>query len=454
LVREAASGEFMKALFNHFLLTLRLNLRSPRALVYGYIVPIFFLLAFGSVFRSGNPPLLREMGQLLTISTLGGACFGMPTALVAERERGVWRRYRLLPVSIGALVGNTMLARFVVVASAAVMQIFLARLIYTTPLPVHPLELFIAFCFVGFAFLGLGLVITAMADNVPAVQALGQAVFLPMIMIGGVGVPLRILPPWAQQVAGFFPGRYAVESLQPCITGDGLHGSAFALLALTIIGLAACVAGAKLFRWDAGRHLTGASKSWIAVALTAWIAVGLAAKSTGHLKPVPSLAGALAGEPYQSITDAQINSITYEDLPTDDDTVTPLAKPGEHLVGDDLERMIDFKNKLDAWPPAHVDSPLQRVRNLLSAAAVADVTQDPLEGQIARAVFDRVQADFDKGELEHILAWIILNPNDGTVITQAPELDLTGSVNSDTVRDRDSMYARKFLGRLLGKITD
>jgi ABC-2 type transport system permease protein len=444
----------MTGLIAHFLLTLRLNLRSKQALVYGYIVPIFFLLAFGSVFRSGVPPLVREMGQLLTISTLGGACFGMPTALVAERERGVWRRYRLLPVSLGSLVAGTVLARFVIIASAAVMQIALARGIYGTPFPAHPLQLIIAFAFVAFAFLGLGLVIAALADNVPAVQALGQAIFLPMIMIGGVGVPLRSLPAWAQQVAGFFPGRYAVESLQPCFNGNGLHNAGFSLIALTIIGLAACVAGAKLFRWDAGRHVSRASWAWVALAVCAWFAVGFTAKSTGHLKPVPNLAGPLAGEPYESISDAQINSITFTDLNADDDTVTPLAHNFNALTDEDRQRIADIRTKLDAWPPAHIDAAGQRARSILSVAAIADYTQDPLEGQIARVVFDRLQADFDKDQLTRILAWIILRPQEGVVITSAPELDLQGRVNEDVLRDREMLYAKKLLGRLLGKIND
>jgi hypothetical protein len=52
-----------------------------------------------------------------------------------------------------------------------------------------------------------------------------------MIMIGGVGVPLAVLPLWEQRVAGFMPGRYAVEVLQPCFsTLDGLHGAGFRLV--------------------------------------------------------------------------------------------------------------------------------------------------------------------------------------------------------------------------------
>ena len=156
------------------------------------------------------------MGQILTITILGGACFGLPTALVSEREQGVWRRYRLLPMPVAWLVLSAMIARVFLVASAVLIQIAMARAIYGTPLPTQPGIAVPAFFFVTAAFLALGLLIAALADTVPAVQALGQCIFLPMIMIGGVGVPLAALPDWAQHVAGFMPGRYAVEVLQPC----------------------------------------------------------------------------------------------------------------------------------------------------------------------------------------------------------------------------------------------
>ena len=46
----------------HFLLTIHLNFLNSQAIVYGYLVPIIFLLAFGSVFRAGSPPLLAADG--------------------------------------------------------------------------------------------------------------------------------------------------------------------------------------------------------------------------------------------------------------------------------------------------------------------------------------------------------------------------------------------------------
>ena len=350
-----------RGLREHLLLTLRLNFRSRAPLVYGYVVPVFFLLAFGSVFRSTTPPLLHEMGQLLTITVLGGACFGLPTAMVAERERGVWRRYRLLPAAAGGILLSTAMARAVLVCSAALLQIVLAWAIYRTPWPAHPVSLAAAFVCVCFAFLGLGLVIAMLADNVPSVQAIGQAIFLPMIMIGGVGVPLRTLPPWAQHVADFLPGRYAVEVLQSCIEarGNGLAGKKFSLVALGVIGAAAWVAGAGLFRWEPGPRAVGRrGKAWIAVALAAWVVVGLAA---GHAAPgrrllpgSPRPASIAPAQPpsWRQLTDADLARISFDGLLPDDGYISPLAADYSGLDETGKARLDHIQDNLAYWPPA------------------------------------------------------------------------------------------------------
>ncbi|MFA5057299.1 MAG: ABC transporter permease [Opitutaceae bacterium] len=435
-------------LLQHLLLTLRLNFRSRQAMIYGYLVPVFFLLAFGSVFRSDTPLLLHQMGQLLTISILGGACFGLPTALVAERERGVWRRYRLLPVSTGSLVTGTLVARLIIVGLAALLQIALARLIYGTPLPLHPVQAGAAFLLVASSFLGLGLLVAALADDVPAVQALGQCLFLPMIMIGGVGVPLAVLPLWAQRVAGFMPGRYAVDVLQRCWSEpQGLHGSGFSLAALAVIGAAAGSAGSSLFRWEAGRSIGRPARVWVAAALLSWIAVGLTAVLTGRLPPVLP-----EGAAYEAITDVQINTITYQDLPGDNEFVTPLAPPFKNPA--DRAAVDGFAAKLKTWAPAHLDDAGQSIRNLVGVAAIADVSQDSREGKIARVVFEQLQTDFDPDQLRRALAWILLCPDDGTVINNVPELGLRRHPPRVAIRSRSVLYAGKFLGRLVGKIRD
>jgi ABC-type transport system involved in cytochrome c biogenesis permease component len=277
----------MQAFLQQFRVSLSLHFRNRMALIYGYLFPTIFLIAFWVLYRYDRVPLARHMGELLTVTALGGACFGLPTTMVSERERGVWRRYRLAPVSTGTLLASTIAARYVLLVLAGLLQVVLAMLI-GMPLPNHPFDLWIAFTFVAFALMGLGLVIATLADNVPAVQALGQCIFLPMLIIGGVAVQLTSLPEWVQHLSAFFPGRYAVEALQTSVTGAGLGVMRFSLLALLLTGLAGFVAGIRMFRWDAQqRFVERGGKGWVAVALAAWVTVGVLAEARGRIGPVP-----------------------------------------------------------------------------------------------------------------------------------------------------------------------
>ena len=438
----------LRGLYQHFLLSLELNARSKQALVYGYVVPILFLVAFATIFRAETPALQGEMGQVLTITILGGACFGMPTTLVAERERGIWRRYRLLPVATGELVGGVLAARLVIVASAAALQVGLAHFVYGTPFPLHPLQATAGVVIVTASFLGLGLLVAALADDVPAVQAIGQCLFLPMIMIGGVGIPLLALPVWAQRISGFMPGRYAVDVLQLSYDDPtGIGRGVFSMLSLVVVGAGAAVAGAKLFRWEAGRRMDRSPWAWLGAALSAWMIVGIAAALGGRLAPPqPPNAG------YEAVSEAQIDGISYDNLPGDAEFVSRLAPPFRD--GDDMRGMRQFAAKLDAWAPGRLGDAGQSARNLLCAAGIADVSRDVHEGEVARLVFDLLRRRFGDDRLGRILAWIILYPRAGTAIPSAPELGLEREYKEGIVRERTVLYATKFLGRLRGKIRD
>ncbi|MGH7995288.1 MAG: ABC transporter permease [Opitutaceae bacterium] len=435
----------------HLQLTLRLNFKSRQPLIYGYLVPVLFLVAFGAVFRSGRPPLLHEMGQLITISALGGACFGLPTALVSERERGLWRRFRLLPNALWPLVTSTLLARFVLIASAAALQIALARLIYGTPAPQHPASFIVGYAAVAFAFLGMGLLVAALAEDVPAVQALGQCIFLPLIMIGGVGIPLLALPLWTQRIASFLPGRYAVDALQRGYSGEGTGVLfRFNLLALLAMGLAAGFAGGKLFRWDQAHRPERRPGVWILGAIVPWLVVGAISLRTERWHAlVPPVATSAA-----SITEAQIASIGFDGLPPDDGVFTPLASVDfEQDLRPDAKARIDaIAAKLRAWPPGRAADSFQAIRSLLSVASIADVAEDPLEGPIARTVLDLLYHRYRMDVLERGLAWIALYPEEGGVRTSVPELDIPGDIGSREVRARSAIYAAKFLGRVRGRI--
>jgi hypothetical protein len=327
----------MTAFLQQLRVSLTLHYRNRMALIYSYLFPLIFLVAYWVLYRYERVPLARHMGELLTVSVLGGACFGLPTTMVSERERGVWRRYRLTPVSTPALVASTVVARYCILVTAGLLQLA-AALAIGMPVPKHPLDLFIVFTFVSFAFIGLGLVMAMMADNVPAVQALGQCIFLPMLIIGGIAVPLASLPDWAQHLSAFFPGRYAVQALQACVVGIGLGATHFDLLALVIIGTGGCIAGAKMFRWDAQQRFSARSgKAWVSVALLSWVIVGALSEYRGRIAATPTSPSPTrqSAPPVQGSTPA----------------ASPASPPSSAITLSDAEK------KAEASPPARERTP-------------------------------------------------------------------------------------------------
>jgi hypothetical protein len=495
-----------------FVVNVRLYFRNPLALGYGYLFPTLFLLAYWGLYRYDRVPLMRHMGELLTVTVLGGACFGLPTSIVSERERGVWRRYRLMPVPVSALVISTMASRYVLVVTAGLLQLALAMVI-GMPRPEHLIQLWLAFTVVAFAFLGCGLVIAMMADTVPAVQALGQTIFLPMLIIGGIAVPIASLPEWAQHASAFFPGRYAVESLQACVAGEGVRSTRFAVLALLIVGAAGCTAGAKMFRWDererfAARH----ERAWVAVALAAWAAVGVMAESRGHITvpraftpspyqlhvdigntpasravavealratPAELAAGAkptpvspqsptrvlpktvpapsrLYPSTWQAVKTWDVDAdLRFDQLPPDGGIITPIASSSEELDPSTRESLADVARALPDWPPGSVSDPVQRARNLLYVAAVPDLLQIDLERYVPAIVFDRLENGMNKDDLIKVLYWIAVHPFDGDdqAVGDMSSLGFPQPPTSkEELHARAAVYGVKLLGRLLGQI--
>ena len=495
--------------------SIRLYFRNPLAMSYGYLFPTLFLAAYWALYRFERVPLVRHIGELLTVTVLGGACFGLPTTLVSEREKGVWRRYRLMPVPVGTLVASTIAARYALVVTAGLLQLGLAMLI-GMPRPQHPFDLWVAFTVVAFAFLGCGLVIAMMADTVPAVQALGQTIFLPMLIIGGIAVPIASLPDWAQHASMFFPGRYAVETLQACVTGEGVRSAMFSVCALLVIGIAGCTAGAMMFRWDQHeRFATRRDRAWVAVALAAWAAVGAAAELRGHVaistvasapspstssqttdividapagsiqtlrattaevaagaRPLPAASTAASAttttEPgpassrahptsWQAVSQQDIDTdLTFDRLPADSGVITPIASAAEQPDPSTAEAVAMLAQALPEWTPGTVADPVQRVRNLLYVAAVPDLLMMDTERYVPAVVYQRVQEQMERSDLTKTLYWIALHPFDGDdrAVDEMESLGLppASATAAEDVRARAAVYGVKLLGRLLGRI--
>jgi hypothetical protein len=284
-----------------------------------------------------------------------------------------------------------------------------------------------------------------------------------MLIIGGVAVQLSSLPTWAQHVSAFFPGRYAVEALQACVSGVGLESIGFCLLALALIGVAGCSAGAKLFRWDAAQRFAASNgKLWLVPVLGAWLAVGLLAEVRDRIAvsidgatvaaPVATMPAPLPLPPWTKITAKDVAALDFR-VPSDGGVVSPFAGPEEEASDYTKDEVEAVRQGLLTWRPGLEGDDVQRVRNLVCVAAVPDSIQQPVERYLPPVVLSHLQEIYPKDKLIKILTWIVLHPEDGSVIDSIADLGVQGTAGDPAVvRERSYLYSIKFILRITGRI--
>ncbi|MFB9690241.1 ABC transporter permease [Amycolatopsis plumensis] len=194
--------------------------RSPQFTIFTIGMPVAMYLLFGSIFgklelANGLPADVQTMIKLAAYGASGGALF-TGTRVAQERTDGWQRQLRLTPMrGPGYLVVKVLSAMAVALPVLAVL--FLAGLATGVEMTAAQWGLVLVSLWLAvlpFAVLGLAIGLFGKGDTVGAVTG---ALMMPLGMLGGLWIPLEVLPSWMSVVAHFFPtywlGRVGLEPL-------------------------------------------------------------------------------------------------------------------------------------------------------------------------------------------------------------------------------------------------
>ena len=166
----------------------------------------------------------------------------------------------------------------------------------------------------------------------------------------------------------------------------------------------------------------------------------------------PTTAPAKPAEAWEKITDKEIASITYEDAEVDSGFVTPLAQDLSNLDDDSKKELDQLAEKLDQWVPGQEKDLVQQVRNWMCLCTFADLGRGLFEAEVPYVVFEKLKREMPREKLTKALACIVLKPDEGKLVLKAPDLGFEEDAPEADVRERHVIYAKKLLGRLVGKL--
>jgi ABC-2 type transport system permease protein len=235
------------------------QLKNVRSLVFTFAVPLVMLLLFGGIYGSSGEIDTVTGLPWIVVTTVqmagyGGmmAALGQAFTIVTERSVGWNRQLRLTPLTgVGYLVSKVMAALAVALLSIVAL-IVISVLAFHASLSLGAWTMAALGLWLGvipFAFIA---VLIGQFAKPQFAQPLFMVVFLGMAILGGLWVPLSVLPDWMTTIAQAVPSYWLNRLGQ---MGAHLSGDALApvlVLAAWTAALAALVVWR--YRRDASRQ--------------------------------------------------------------------------------------------------------------------------------------------------------------------------------------------------------
>ena len=241
------------------------TLRTPRAMLFGALFPIIFLVLFNSLFTSGGGPDTTTIeGHTVGVHSyftagliayaLALSCFSTPLmALVGQRERGQLKRQRGMPPPTWTFVAAQVLRSVAFAFAVGAVMITIGIVAYGVDLPAQTLPGFIVYLFLGTATLSaLGIAATSLAKNEDSAQPIGAFTVVMLSFVSGIFIQLDTLPNWMADIGRIFPLYHLAAGLQTTVALDpsGIGLNAGDVIVLALWGLAAIRIAAKSFKWE------------------------------------------------------------------------------------------------------------------------------------------------------------------------------------------------------------
>lgn len=242
----------MTAFLNHFSFEFKTGLRNSTLLLMNYLFPLAFYAMMGLVMTQINPTFTATLiPSMVLFAIMASTLLGLPGPLVESREAGIFRSFKINGVPAISIL-----------SIPALTTIFHA-LIVSTLVALTGAPLFDGLApqnWAAFALLtglsaltlgAMGALIGVVAQGSRSTVLWSQLIFLPSMLLGGLMMPLDILPESVQTFSRLLPTTYAMQAMlgwaysQETLIDPALATGVLAAAAVLAFGLAI-----YLFDWD------------------------------------------------------------------------------------------------------------------------------------------------------------------------------------------------------------
>jgi ABC-2 type transport system permease protein len=267
----------MTALTHHFAYEFKTGLRNTTLLLMNYLFPMVFYAMMGLVMTQINPGFQEVLiPAMVLFAAMASTLLGLPGPLVESREAGIYRSYKINGVPAASILLTPALTTAFHVLIVAAIIALTGRPLFGGAAPLDWGAFILVTILSVLSFTGLGALIGVIAGDSRAVVLLSQLIFLPSMLLGGLMMPLDVLPESIRSVSLFLPVTHAMESFMGYAYGQGtVVAPLYSVLALASSGLLAFGLAVFLFNWDSRNNTRRGHPLLALLALAPYVVVVL-----------------------------------------------------------------------------------------------------------------------------------------------------------------------------------
>ena len=268
----------MTAFYTHVNFEFRSGVRNKSLLLLNYLFPLGFYFLASAMLTSLNPAFTQNLIPAMVFFTiLTSTLLGLPEPIVSARESGIYRSYKIHGIPKLSILFIPVLTTILHTTIVSIFITISAPILFKAELPANGLSFILGYLMMAFACSGLGLLIGVVAPNSRSTILLGQAVFLPSMMIGGLMFPAQLLPATLGKLALLLPSNHALNIVNGWVADGVLTFNADGSVAVLLVGgVLAFGLALYLFSWDSQNRSTR-SRAIALLALLPYVAAVIAA---------------------------------------------------------------------------------------------------------------------------------------------------------------------------------
>ena len=283
-------------------------------------------------------------------------------SVVREKERGTMEQVRMAPLGTGAYIIGKTLPYFVISLATSVFIVLASMVLFGLPMNGSWLLLILALSLYLAGALGLGLMISTIAESQQvAFQLAVLASFLPTMMLSGFVFPIASMPAPIQAITFVVPARYFIVALRSIV----LKGAELSTFWTELAALARVCGGDADAGLETAREAMGMRSIWFVM----WkevIELRQDPRIFGIIFIAPVLQLAILG--YAATTDVRNVPIVVVDAdrsPASQDLISRFTGSGIFELVDvvsDAREVDRYLESGDAWMALSIPAQLRRER--------------------------------------------------------------------------------------------